>query len=34
LKDKSLALVPRQGLEINSRACLWVLPILHHCPQC
>jgi hypothetical protein len=26
LKDKSLILVPRNGLEINSRACLWVLP--------
>jgi hypothetical protein len=34
LKDKSLALVPRQGPEINSRACLWVLPRLRHCPQC
>ena len=25
LKDKNLALAPRQGPEINSRACLWVL---------
>jgi hypothetical protein len=28
LKDKSLAFVPRQGPEINSRACLWILPRL------
>jgi hypothetical protein len=28
LQDKSPALVPRQGPEISSRACLWVLPIL------
>jgi hypothetical protein len=26
LKDRHLALAPRQGPEINSRACLWVLP--------
>jgi hypothetical protein len=34
LKDKSLALVPRQGPGINSRACFWVMPRLCHCPQC
>jgi hypothetical protein len=34
LKDKSLALAPTQGPEINSRACLWVLPRLRHRPQC
>jgi hypothetical protein len=34
LKDKGLALVPRRGPEINSRACLWVLPRLRHRPQC
>jgi hypothetical protein len=34
LKYKLLALVPRQGPKINSRACLWVLPRLHHHPQC
>jgi hypothetical protein len=33
-KDKSLALVPRQGPEINSRVCLWVLPRLCYRPQC
>jgi hypothetical protein len=26
LKDRNLALIPRQGPEISSRACLWVLP--------
>jgi hypothetical protein len=34
LKDKSLALVPRQGPEINSRACLCVFPRIRHRPQC
>jgi hypothetical protein len=34
VKDKRIALVPRQGPEINSRACLWVLPRLHYNPQC
>jgi hypothetical protein len=34
LMGKSLALVPRQGPEVNSRACLWVLPRLHHRLQC
>jgi hypothetical protein len=34
LKDKILALVPRQGPEINSQACLWALPRLRHCSQC
>jgi hypothetical protein len=33
LKDKSLALVPRWGPEINAQACLWVLPRLRHCPH-
>jgi hypothetical protein len=34
LKDKSLALVPRQGPKINSWTCLWVSRTLHHHPQC
>jgi hypothetical protein len=34
LKDKNLALVPRQGPEISSRACLRVSPRTHHHPQC
>jgi len=34
LKDRNLALVPRQGPEINSRACLWVSPWSCHHIQC
>jgi hypothetical protein len=34
LKDRNLALAPRQGPEINSRACLWVLPKPRHHTQC
>jgi hypothetical protein len=34
LKDRSLALVPGQGPEINSQACLRLLPRLRHCPHC
>jgi hypothetical protein len=34
LRDRSLALVPRQGPRINYQACLRVLPRLRHCPQC
>ena len=34
LKDRNLALASRQGPEINSRACLWVLPRPHHHTQC
>jgi hypothetical protein len=34
LKDRNLALAPRQGPEINSRACLWVSPGLCHHIQC
>jgi hypothetical protein len=30
LKDKSLALTPRQDPEINSQTCLWVLPRPRH----
>ena len=30
LKDRDLALAPRQGPEINSRACLWVSPRPRH----
>ena len=30
LKNRSFALAPRQGPEINSQACLWVLPRPHH----
>ena len=34
LNDRNLALVPRQGLEINSPACLWVSPRPRHPIQC
>jgi hypothetical protein len=34
LKDRSLILVPEQGPEINSRACLRVLPRSHQLAQC
>ena len=34
LKDRSLALTPRQGPEINSGACLWVTPRPRHHAQC
>jgi hypothetical protein len=34
LKDRNLALAPRQGPEISSRACLWVLPRPRHRTQC
>jgi hypothetical protein len=34
LKDRNLALVPRQGPKISSRACLWVLPRPRHHTQC
>jgi len=34
LKDRNVALVPRQGPEINSRACLWVSPRSRHHIQC
>ena len=34
LKDRNLALAPRQGPEINSRVCLWVSPRLRHHIQC
>jgi hypothetical protein len=34
LKDRKLALAPRQGPEINSWACLWVLPRPCHHTQC
>jgi hypothetical protein len=34
LKDRNLVLAPRQGPEINSRTCLWVLPRPHHHTQC
>jgi hypothetical protein len=34
LKDRNLALAPRQGPEINSRACLWVSPGPRHHIQC
>ena len=33
LKDKNLALAPRQGSEISSRACLWVSPRPQHHTQ-
>ena len=34
LKDRNLALVPGQGPESNSEACLWVLPRPCHHIQC
>ena len=34
LKDRNLALAPRQGPKISSWACLWVSPRSHHCTQC
>jgi hypothetical protein len=34
LKDRNLALAPRQGPEINSRVCLWVLPSPHPHIRC
>ena len=34
LKDRTLALAPRQRPEINSRACLWVSTRPHHDIQC
>ena len=34
LKDRNLALAPRQGSEINSWACLWVLQRPRHYIQC
>jgi hypothetical protein len=34
LKDKTLALAPRQGPEINSRTCPWVIPRPRHQTQC
>ena len=34
LKDRNLALAPRQGPKISSRACLWVSPRPRHCTQC
>jgi hypothetical protein len=34
LKDRNLALAPRQGPEINSQACLWGLPRPRHYTQC
>jgi hypothetical protein len=34
LKDTNLALAPRQGPEISSRACLWVSPRPRHHTQC
>jgi hypothetical protein len=34
LKDRNLALAPRQGPEINSQACLWGLPRPRHHTQC
>jgi len=34
LKDRTLALAPRQGPEINSQACFWVSPRPHHHIQC
>jgi hypothetical protein len=33
-KDRNLALAPRQGPEISSRACLWVSPRPRHHTQC
>jgi len=34
LKDRNLALASRQGPEINSKLCLWVLPRPRHHTQC
>jgi len=34
LKERNLTLAPRQGPDINSRACLCVLPKAHHHTQC
>jgi len=34
LKDRNLALAPRQSPEISSRACLWVSPRPRHRTQC
>jgi len=34
LKDRNLALSPRQGPEISSLACLWVWPKPRHLAQC
>ena len=34
LKDRNLALTPRQGPKISSVACLWVSPRPHHHTQC
>jgi hypothetical protein len=34
LKDRNLVLAPRQGPEINSRACLWMSPRPRHHTQC
>jgi len=34
LWDRNLALVPRLGPEINSRACLWVSPRPRQLAQC
>jgi hypothetical protein len=34
LKDRNLALAPRQGPEISFRACLWVSPRPRHHTQC
>ena len=34
LKDRNLALAPRQGPEINSWACFWVWPRPRHHIQC
>jgi hypothetical protein len=34
VKGQNSSLVPRQGPEINSRACPWVLPRLHLSHQC
>jgi hypothetical protein len=33
-KDRNLGLAPKQGTEINSRACLWVSPRPRHHTQC
>jgi hypothetical protein len=33
LKDRNLALAPKQGPKINSRACLWVSPGPHKMPD-